>query len=61
VFTARQASALTSLAARGPSGPMSFEGDLRLDSGEFLGKVRGEATAVMQQGQLELISAIQAS
>jgi hypothetical protein len=61
VFTTRQASALTSLAARGPSGPMSFEGDLRLDSGEFLGKVRGEATAVMQQGQRELMAVIDAS
>jgi hypothetical protein len=61
VYTTRQANALTSLAARGGSGPSSFEGSLYLDSGEFLGKVRGEATAVMQQGQRELMAVIDAS
>jgi hypothetical protein len=60
VFTTTQANALTSMAARGPSGPMSFEGDLRLDSGEFLGRVRGEATAVMQEGQRQLIGVLNA-
>jgi small-conductance mechanosensitive channel len=60
VFTTSQANALTTLAGRGQSGPMSFEGDLRLDSGEFLGRVRGEATAVMQAGQQELISVLNA-
>ncbi|NUP15395.1 MAG: hypothetical protein HOZ81_04685 [Streptomyces sp.] len=60
VFTTAQANALTSMAGRGPSGPMSFEGDLRLDSGEFLGRVRGEATAVMQEGQRQLIGALNA-
>lgn len=56
VFTTAQANALASMAGRGgSSGPMSFEGDLRLDSGEFLGRVRGEATAVMQEGQKRLI------
>jgi hypothetical protein len=60
VFTTAQANALTSMAARGPSGPMSFEGDLRLDSGEFLGRVRGEATAVMQEGQRQLIGVLNA-
>jgi hypothetical protein len=62
VFTTQQANALTRLAAsRGTSGPTSFEGDLYLDSGEFLGRVRGEAQQVMQQGQRELMSAINAS
>jgi hypothetical protein len=62
VFTTAQANALTSLAARGgPSGPAAFEGSLYLDSGEFLGRVRGEAQQVMQQGQRELISVITAS
>ncbi|MER6182993.1 hypothetical protein [Streptomyces sp. NPDC001652] len=60
VFTRQQANALTSRAA-GLSGPMSFEGDLRLDSGEFLGRVRGEAQAVVQAGQQQLIQMIGAS
>ncbi|MGW1015572.1 hypothetical protein [Streptomyces niveus] len=45
VFTSQQANALVS--GRGLGGPTSFEGDLYLDSGEFLGKVRGEATQVV--------------
>ncbi|MEW2463149.1 hypothetical protein AB0872_20895 [Microbacterium sp. NPDC047426] len=50
VFTTAQANALTSLAARGgTSGPASFEGDLYLDSGEFLGRVRGEAQQVVME------------
>lgn len=63
VFTSAQANALTNLAAAraGGSGPTSFQGDLYLDSGEFLGKVRGEATQVMQQGQQQLISVLNAS
>jgi hypothetical protein len=61
VFTSAQAKALTSMAAHGASGPASFEGDLYLDSGEFLGKVRGEAQQVMQQGQRDLMSVINAS
>ncbi|EFE65751.1 predicted protein [Streptomyces viridosporus ATCC 14672] len=62
VFTTSQANALTSLAARGVSGgPARFEGDLFLDSGEFLGRVRGEATAVMQQGQQQLIQVLNSS
>ncbi|MGW2048531.1 hypothetical protein ACWCPF_25615 [Streptomyces sp. NPDC001858] len=62
VFTRQQANALTSVAARGSaSGPASFEGDLYLDSGEFLGKVRGEATAVVHQEQQKLISVLNAS
>ncbi|MGA4964516.1 hypothetical protein [Streptomyces pseudogriseolus] len=61
VFTTQQANALTSLAARGgSSGPARFEGDLYLDSGEFLGRVRGEATAVMQEGQRQLIQTLNA-
>ncbi|MFJ2961162.1 hypothetical protein ACIPIC_02495 [Streptomyces collinus] len=50
VFTTAQANALTSLAARGgTSGVGHFEGDLYLDSGEFLGKVRGEAQQVVME------------
>ncbi|MGQ5576338.1 hypothetical protein [Streptomyces sp. ECR3.8] len=61
VFTTQQANALTSLAARGgSSGPARFEGDLYLDSGEWLGRVRGEATAVMQEGQRQLIQTLNA-
>ncbi|MFE0974279.1 hypothetical protein [Streptomyces rochei] len=48
VFTTSQANALTTLAARGgPAQTASFEGDLYLDSGEFLGRVRGEAAQVV--------------
>ncbi|MEV5862391.1 hypothetical protein AB0L83_22085 [Streptomyces sp. NPDC052071] len=47
VFTTQQAKALTSMGGRGETGPARFEGDLYLDSGEFLGKVRGEAAAVV--------------
>lgn len=62
VFTRAQANSLTRMAAHGaPLGPASFEGDLYLDSGEFLGKVRGEAQQVMQQGQRDLMSVINAS
>jgi hypothetical protein len=60
VFTTAQANALTSLAARGTAGPSNFEGSLYLDSGEFLGRVRGEATAVMQEGQRQLIGVLNA-
>lgn len=60
VFTTSQANALTTMAGRG-GGPSRFEGDLFLDSGEFLGRVRGEATAVMQEGQQRLIGALNAS
>ncbi|MFF9118245.1 hypothetical protein ACF09Y_22045 [Streptomyces massasporeus] len=50
VFTTAQANALTSLASRsGATGAASFEGDLYLDSGEFLGKVRGEAQQVVME------------
>ncbi|MEU3613533.1 hypothetical protein ABZ725_14615 [Streptomyces sp. NPDC006872] len=62
VFTRQQANALTSVAARSSApGPASFEGDLYLDSGEFLGKVRGEATAVVHQEQQKLISVFNAN
>ncbi|MGW6578843.1 hypothetical protein ACWF76_05460 [Streptomyces globisporus] len=44
VFTTAQANALS----RGTiGGPSRFEGDLYLDSGEFLGRVRGEADQVI--------------
>ncbi|MHC3427171.1 hypothetical protein [Streptomyces sp. DT18] len=62
VFTRQQASALMSRAASSPAaGVARFEGNLYLDSGEFLGRVRGEAADVMQQGQRDLLSAIRAS
>ncbi|MET7795637.1 hypothetical protein [Streptomyces decoyicus] len=49
VFTTQQANALVSLAGGGGAGsPAKFEGDLYLDSGEFLGRVRGEATQIAQ-------------
>ncbi|MEU3990082.1 hypothetical protein AB0F24_17195 [Streptomyces platensis] len=49
VFTSQQANALVSLAGSGGAGgPAKFEGDLYLDSGEFLGRVRGEATQIAQ-------------
>jgi hypothetical protein len=44
VFTTQQANALSRGTAGGPS---RFEGDLYLDSGEFLGRVRGEAAQVV--------------
>ena len=48
VFTTSQANALTALAGRGAGGgAASFEGNLYLDSGEFLGRVRGEAQTVV--------------
>ncbi|MGA5372273.1 peptidoglycan DD-metalloendopeptidase family protein [Streptomyces griseoincarnatus] len=58
VLTPSQWQTMTSLAARG--GPARFEGDLYLDSGEWLGRVRGEATAVMQEGQRQLIQTLNA-
>lgn len=42
VFTTQQANALVRLAAEPPAGGGVFEGDLYLDSGAFLGQVRGE-------------------
>lgn len=49
VFTTQQANALVSLAGGGGAArPAKFEGDLYLDSGEFLGRVRGEATQIAQ-------------
>ncbi|MGW5633951.1 hypothetical protein [Streptomyces sp. NPDC003832] len=56
VLTGSQFNAL----ARGAGGPSSFEGNLFLDSGEFLGKVRGEAAAVVQDSQRQLISVLDA-
>ncbi|MGW5426888.1 transglycosylase SLT domain-containing protein [Streptomyces sp. NPDC004059] len=51
----------TMTAAAGSGGPASFQGDLYLDSGEFLGRVRGEAQQVMQAGQQQLMAVINAS
>ncbi|WP_060905310.1 hypothetical protein [Streptomyces scabiei] len=59
VFTTAQANALTSMAGRGAvAGPASFEGDLYLDSGEFLGRVRGEAQQVVDQNNGQLLTAL---
>ncbi|WP_372344755.1 peptidoglycan DD-metalloendopeptidase family protein [Streptomyces sp. KL116D] len=50
------------LAASGASsGPQHFEGNLYLDSGEFLGRVRGEASAVVQESQQQLVQSLRAS
>ncbi|MFD5790726.1 hypothetical protein ACFWH1_29420 [Streptomyces sp. NPDC127037] len=48
VFTTQQANAL--MGGRAVAGPSRFEGDLYLDSGEFLGRVRGEAQQVVDAG-----------
>uniref|UniRef100_UPI003D7321BD lytic transglycosylase domain-containing protein n=1 Tax=Streptomyces sp. NRRL F-5630 TaxID=1463864 RepID=UPI003D7321BD len=58
VLTPSQWNTMSSAAANGGG---HFTGDLYLDSGEFLGRVRGEAADVMQQGQRDLLSAIRAS
>lgn len=57
VFTSQQAAGLVRLATA-PAGPGGgeFVGDLYLDSGEFLGKVRGE----VQQGMNDLASSLRA-
>jgi hypothetical protein len=61
VFTTQQANALTSLAAGGgAAGPARFEGDLYLDSGEWLGRVRGEAQQVVAQNNQQLVTALNA-
>ncbi|MFF8485154.1 hypothetical protein [Streptomyces antibioticus] len=60
ILTPSQWRTMTSLAATS-GGATRFEGDLYLDSGEFLGRVRGEAQQVMQQGQRELLAAMNAS
>lgn len=57
VFTTAQASALS----RGTTGgPSRFEGDLFLDSGEFLGRVRGEAAQVVDGRFGELTQTLRA-
>lgn len=58
VFTSQQANALVSLAASGGSGPAAFEGKLYLDSGEFLGYVRGEAEQVVSHSNNQLIQVL---
>lgn len=52
VFTTAQANALTRIASSRDtqSGPSSFTGSLYLDSGEFLGAVRGEVEAGVDAG-----------
>ncbi|MGW4493738.1 hypothetical protein [Streptomyces sp. NPDC004376] len=64
VLTPSQWSALHGAATRGgdgASGPVQFVGDLTLDSGEFLGKVRGEAKAVLAADQAQLYQTLTAS
>jgi hypothetical protein len=59
VFTTAQANALTTLAGRGTAaGPARFEGDLYLDSGEFLGRVRGEAQQVVVENNRQIMTAL---
>jgi hypothetical protein len=63
VLTKAQWNAITGSSVRGSdgaSGTAAFTGDLYLDSGEFLGKVRGEAQQVMHEGQQHLISVLNA-
>ncbi|MFF3324974.1 hypothetical protein [Streptomyces sp. NPDC002889] len=55
VFTTTQANALTRIASA-PTGGGTFEGDLYLDSGEFMGKVHG----VMNQRDQALVSTLRA-
>ncbi|MER7794909.1 hypothetical protein [Streptomyces sp. NPDC097640] len=57
VFTSAQANALMRLAVEPGAGGGTFEGDLYLDSGEFMGKVRG----VMNQRDQQLISTLRAN
>ncbi|MEH0417789.1 hypothetical protein [Streptomyces sp. B21-083] len=62
VFTTTQANALTSTASRGATaGPASFEGNLYLDTGEFLGVVRGEAEQVVHSNNQALVSVLNAT
>jgi phage-related minor tail protein len=58
ILTGPQWNMLASLAARGQSAPARFEGDLYLDSGEFLGRVRGEAAQIVDGRFVELTSAL---
>lgn len=57
VFTSAQANALMRLAVEPGAGGGTFEGDLYLDSGEFMGKVHG----VMNQRDQQLISTLRAN
>ncbi|MFG2352575.1 transglycosylase SLT domain-containing protein [Streptomyces sp. NPDC048521] len=61
VLTPQQWSAIQGAAVRGSdgtSGPSHFEGDLYLDSGEFLGRVRGEAQQVVAQNNQQIMTAL---
>jgi SLT domain-containing protein len=57
VFTTTQANALMRLAVEPGTGGGTFEGDLYLDSGEFMGKVHG----IMNQRDQQLISTLRAN
>jgi hypothetical protein len=62
VFTTGQANALARVGASGgSSSPASFEGNLYLDSGELMGRVRGEATTVVLDHQQQLMQVLNAS
>lgn len=56
VFTTQQANALTRMASSPGASPAVFEGDLFLDSGEFMGKVHG----VMNERDQQLVSVLRA-
>ncbi|MGW5197372.1 hypothetical protein [Streptomyces spiralis] len=63
VLTPSQWKAIQGAAVRGTDGASSvayFEGDLRLDSGEFLGRVRGEAQQVVDHNNSQLMTALSA-
>jgi hypothetical protein len=63
VLTPAQWKAIQGAAVRGSDGASSvayFEGDLHLDSGEFLGRVRGEAQQVVDHNNSQLVSALSA-
>lgn len=61
VLTPGQWDAIHGAAVRGGDGasaPASFEGNLYLDSGEFLGRVRGEAQQVVNHNNGQLLTAL---
>lgn len=64
VLTPSQWRAIQGAAVRGTdgatAGPASFTGDLYLDSGEFLGRVRGEAQQVVNRNNSQLLTALSA-
>ncbi|MGV9352279.1 hypothetical protein [Streptomyces misionensis] len=63
VLTPTQWRAIQGAAVRGSDGasaPSHFEGNLYLDSGEFLGRVRGEAQHIVSQNNTQILTALKA-